>query len=289
LRIDQRRHQVDAGGRMSQQRTKFDLVKSSSTLLGTYFNDLQDQCAVVHLAGARGDFYADDIIVPLADHPEFMKIMINDVIPPTHDRHFFGGDATSFETLDFSDVFTLSFVDNMALFIDEMAHPLQPVRMKGDELYGEDPYYVMYVTPCQWNDWYLLASLNRAGAGEDEDGVNWHDKVPDYVKDHNLVIMKSLFGGKPGKYWSIPLPYGYNMFFLLGNTAEGVTRGNLSTSKAAGNIVGGLLEVDGAYNIASGATKASSRWGGKSLYRDLVDRTKAALDTNPKNVLLAAG
>ncbi|EFO7636204.1 DUF4043 family protein [Salmonella enterica] len=144
-----------------------------------------------------------------------------------------------------------------------MAHPLQPVRMKGDELYGEDPYYVMYVTPRQWNDWYLLASLNRAGAGEDEDGVNWHDKVPDYVKDHNLVIMKSLFGGKPGKYWSIPLPYGYNMFFLLGNTAEGVTRGNLSTSKAAGNIVGGLLEVDGAYNIASGATEASSRWGGE--------------------------
>ncbi|EAW9081382.1 hypothetical protein I6R01_003833 [Salmonella enterica subsp. enterica serovar Cerro] len=92
---------------------------------------------------------------------------------------------------------------------------------------------------------YLLASLNRAGAGEDEDGVNWYDKVPDYVKDHNLVIMKSLFGGKPGEYWSIPLPYGYNMFFLLGNTAEGVTRGNLSTSKATGNIVGGLL---GAFN-----------------------------------------
>ncbi|EDX0374224.1 N4-gp56 family major capsid protein [Salmonella enterica] len=158
LRIDQGRHQVDAGGRMSQQRTKFDLVKSSGTLLGTYFNDLQDQCAVVHLAGARGDFYADDIIVPLADHPEFMKIMINDVMPPTHDRHFFGGDATSFETLDSSDVFTLSLVDNMALFIDEMAHPLQPVRMKGDELYGEDPYYVMYVTPRQWNDWYTTTS-----------------------------------------------------------------------------------------------------------------------------------
>ncbi|EIW3134439.1 sialate O-acetylesterase, partial [Salmonella enterica] len=48
------------------------------------------------------------------------------------------------------------------------------------------------------------------------------------------------------------------------------------------------LGVDGAYNIASGATEASSRWGvGKPLYRDLVDRTKAALDTNPKNVLLA--
>lgn len=158
LRIDQGRHLVDAGGRMSQQRTKFNLVSSAKTLLGTYFNDLQDQCAVVHLAGARGDFMADDVIVPLASHPEFMKIMINDVLPPTHNHHFFGGDATSLEAVDSSDVFTLSLVDNMALYIDEMAHPLQPVRLKGDELYGEDPYYVLYVTPRQWNDWYTSTS-----------------------------------------------------------------------------------------------------------------------------------
>lgn len=158
VKIDQGRHQVDAGGRMSQQRTKFDLAVSARTLLGTYFNDLQDQCAVVHLAGARGDFLADDIIVPLASHRDFEQIMINDVMPPTHDRHFFGGDATSLEAVDSSDVFTLSLVDNMALFIDEMAHPLQPIRMKGDELYGEDPYYVLYVTPRQWNDWYTSTS-----------------------------------------------------------------------------------------------------------------------------------
>lgn len=92
---------------------------------------------------------------------------------------------------------------------------------------------------------YLLASLNRAGAGQDEDGVNWYDKVPDYVKEHNLVIMKSLFGGKPGEYWSIPLPYGYNMLYMLGGTAEGVASGNLKPAKAAGNIVGGML---GAFN-----------------------------------------
>ncbi|EBX9279696.1 N4-gp56 family major capsid protein [Salmonella enterica] len=158
LRIDQGRHLVDAGGRMSQQRTKFNLVSSARTLLGTYFNDLQNQCAVVHLAGARGDFMADDVIVPLASHRDFKEIMINDVMPPTHDRHFFGGDATSLEAVDPSDVFTLSLVDNMALFIDEMAHPLQPIRMKGDELYGEDPYYVLYVTPRQWNDWYTSTS-----------------------------------------------------------------------------------------------------------------------------------
>ncbi|EIZ2110549.1 hypothetical protein MOQ95_005271, partial [Salmonella enterica] len=92
---------------------------------------------------------------------------------------------------------------------------------------------------------YLLGSLNRAGAGQDEDGVNWYDKVPDYVKEHNLVIMKSLFGGRQGEYWTFPLPYGYNMFYLLGGTIEGVGSGGIKPTKAAGNIIGGAL---GAFN-----------------------------------------
>ncbi|EDW6064250.1 sialate O-acetylesterase [Salmonella enterica subsp. enterica serovar Oslo] len=46
--------------------------------------------------------------------------------------------------------------------------------------------------------------------------------------------------------------------------------------------------ADGTFSAASGATEASSRWGvGKPLYQDLISRTKAALDKNPKNVLLA--
>lgn len=46
--------------------------------------------------------------------------------------------------------------------------------------------------------------------------------------------------------------------------------------------------ADGAFNAASGATEASARWGtGKPLYQDLLSRTKAALDQNPKNQLLA--
>lgn len=88
---------------------------------------------------------------------------------------------------------------------------------------------------------YLLGSLNRSVAGEDDDGVNWYDKVPSDVKERNLVIMKSMFGGKAGEYWSIPLPYGYNVFFLLGHTAEGVAAGDLTASRAAGNVVGGIL------------------------------------------------
>ncbi|CNG28943.1 Uncharacterised protein [Yersinia enterocolitica] len=158
LKINQGRHLVDAGGKMSEQRFKHNLNKTARTLLGTYFNDVQDQSATFHLAGARGDYMADDTIVPLADHGEFGKIMINDVLPPTYDRHFYSGDATSMETLDAADLFTLATVDNIALFLDEMAHPLQPIRMSKDELANEDPYFVLYVTPRQWNDWYTSTS-----------------------------------------------------------------------------------------------------------------------------------
>ncbi|EKC2495573.1 5'-nucleotidase [Salmonella enterica] len=46
--------------------------------------------------------------------------------------------------------------------------------------------------------------------------------------------------------------------------------------------------ADGTFSATSGATEASVRWGvGKPLYQDLIARTKAALDSNPKNQLLA--
>ncbi|EED8311875.1 DUF1737 domain-containing protein, partial [Salmonella enterica subsp. enterica serovar Minnesota] len=46
--------------------------------------------------------------------------------------------------------------------------------------------------------------------------------------------------------------------------------------------------TEGAFTESSGATEASSRWGvGKPLYQDLLLRTKAALQKNPKNILLA--
>ncbi|ELO4358596.1 DUF1737 domain-containing protein [Escherichia coli] len=45
---------------------------------------------------------------------------------------------------------------------------------------------------------------------------------------------------------------------------------------------------EGSFSEASGASADSSRWGaGKPLYQDLLSRTRAALEKNPKNRLLA--
>ena len=84
---------------------------------------------------------------------------------------------------------------------------------------------------------YALSVLNRMSAGEDDDGENWYDKVPAYEKERNLVIMKSVFGGEEGEYWKIPLPYGYNVFYILGSSAEAVQNDPSKIAKQSGDLV----------------------------------------------------
>lgn len=158
LKINQTRHGVDAGGKMSQQRTKHDLIRTARVMLSDgYYGRLLDQRAIVQLAGARGDYIATDIILPTEDDPELGDILINPITAPTYERHFFGGDATSFETIDAADKFNLSAVDNLSLFLSEMVNPIQPIRLASDPAGGE-PLYLLRVTPRQWNDFYTSSS-----------------------------------------------------------------------------------------------------------------------------------
>ncbi|PSW05462.1 LPD38 domain-containing protein [Photobacterium lipolyticum] len=87
---------------------------------------------------------------------------------------------------------------------------------------------------------FAFAAMNRAG--EDDDGVNWYDKVPNYVKERNFVIMKSFLGGEQdGSYWKIPMPYGYNLFSVIGTSMEAVVSGSKTTASGAGDIVTAAL------------------------------------------------
>ena len=84
---------------------------------------------------------------------------------------------------------------------------------------------------------YFIAMVNRMFAGLDDDDENWYDKVPDHVKERNIVLMKSVFGGPDdGTYWKIPLPYGFNVFSVLGTSIEGAMYGNKSPLKSAANL-----------------------------------------------------
>lgn len=68
-----------------------------------------------------------------------------------------------------------------------------------------------------------LGVLQRIIGGDDEDGVNRYDRVPDYVKERNLVLMlpSSMQPSNEDDlrdfYVKVPLPYGWNTFMVAGD------------------------------------------------------------------------
>tara|TARA_R110000850_G_scaffold121623_4_gene239464 strand:+ start:40804 stop:47319 length:6516 start_codon:yes stop_codon:yes gene_type:complete len=78
---------------------------------------------------------------------------------------------------------------------------------------------------------YALAMFNRMLSDEDDDGELFYDKIPDHVKERSLVLMT---GGKD--YIKVPLPYGYNVFSVVGTHAEKVAAGQSSLTDAGKNL-----------------------------------------------------
>lgn len=157
-KINQGRHMLDSGGKMTQQRTMQDLVQIANSMLAPYYLKYSDEVTHVQLAGARGNDLAGWIL-PDASDSEFNELIVNPIVPPTFDRHFYGNDATSLTNLDSTDKFSLADVDKLRLAIDEMANPLQPVKFAEDPAAEDNPFYVLLVTPRQWYD------INRSADG----------------------------------------------------------------------------------------------------------------------------
>lgn len=96
---------------------------------------------------------------------------------------------------------------------------------------------------------YGLDMLNMMLSDDDDDGESFYDKVSDFDKSRNLIIM---LPGERGKHVKIPLPYGYNAFYALGRAASQISRGEdwkgatgmfLQTVVDAFNPVGGTDNI----------------------------------------------
>lgn len=59
----------------------------------------------------------------------------------------------------------------------------------------------------------VTAMGNRIWGGEDDDGIPYYDKLPDWLKSRYFVVMVP---GTEGNYVSVPLPYGYNVLHVMG-------------------------------------------------------------------------
>ena len=149
--VNQCRGGVDPGGRMSQHRTVHNLRTVAKANLVGWNARLEDQIAQIHCAGDRGHADDEEWVVPLDTDPEFAEIMVNSVLPPTYNRRLIAGGGDSFTDIGTSDQLTLTDIDRLRGILDELAFPLQPIKLQGDPASEDQPLYALWVTSRQWH------------------------------------------------------------------------------------------------------------------------------------------
>ena len=149
--IDLATFNVDAGGKMSRQRTRWDLRRIAKTASLDYFKRLRWQRAIVQMFGARGHQVGSSWDIPLATDADFAEIMINvngagtNVQCPTYNRHYVinGTGLTrgglQLASLATTDKWKLSNLDNLALILESMETKIPSPRFYGDEQAVDSP------------------------------------------------------------------------------------------------------------------------------------------------------
>ncbi|WP_036289548.1 N4-gp56 family major capsid protein [Methylosinus sp. PW1] len=144
--IDQLRHPVSAGGKMSRKRTSHDLRKVARDRLSDYWSQYIDEMHFMYLAGARGinqDFIEDT---------DYTGHAGNALQAPDAQHIIYGGVATSKASLASTDKFTKGVVEKaviastMMRALDPNAANMLPVTVNGE------PHYVCLMTPFQEYD-----------------------------------------------------------------------------------------------------------------------------------------
>lgn len=279
LKIDQGRTMVDSGGRMTRQRTMHDLQKVARTLLTPYYGRLEEQLSLVHLAGARGDNTAADWLVPQENDPEFDEIVVNPVVPPTFDRHFYAGDATGLGDIDSADTFDLDAVDNLRLFLDEMAYPLQPIRYEKDPRSEDNPFYVLVVTPRMWHDFWTStdgAMLRTLQSNAFQRRADFKHPIftGDCVMWHNILIRKQRH--------IIRFNSGSNVTVCTNTKDAQTTTETVGTNVERGILLGGQALAN-AYGNTSGRGSLPFSWNDEPTdHKNVVEHSIAWMNGKAK-------
>lgn len=228
---------VDAGGKMTQQRTLQDLRNIAMAQMTNYFARLDDQTSLVHLAGARGFQSQNDWVVPLQSDADFSDIVVNTVKAPTYNRHFVASGANLVKggqqlgSIATTDILSLSHIDALRTYIDELEYPLQPVRIADDPAAADDPMWVMFVTPRQYSS-LLTASGSTAIRSFQQNAWN----RASYGSKHPL------FRGEVGM-WNGILVKKLNraIRFTTGTSVNIITSANAVTATESSQAIAGAI------------------------------------------------
>jgi len=133
--IDQIRHSVSAGGRMTRKRTAHDLRKIAKDRLSDYWAEYMDQITFIYLSGARGinqDFYEDT---------DYTGFATNALQAPDAQHLVYGGVATSKASMVSTDIMSRDLIEKintnagMIRALDPDAANMVPVSIEGEQRY----------------------------------------------------------------------------------------------------------------------------------------------------------
>jgi len=262
IKIDLSSKVIDAGGSMSQQRTKWQLREIALAELSGYFPRLTAQTSLVHLAGARGSQQGTDWTIPLQSAPSFASVMVNPVKAPTFNRHFVvnGANLTAggqqLASIASTDQLKLAHLDNIRKRLDDMDQPLQPVKMDGDKAAQTSKMWVFLATPNQYSILLTEGSLRAFQQNAVNRAAYFDTRHP-------------LFAGEVGMWNGILVIKNERAIrFMPGDSTQIITSGNAATATESAQTVNGslgagyavergLLLGAQALGIAYGKTKTS--------------------------------
>lgn len=212
--IDQIRHPVSAGGKMTRKRTAHDLRRIAKDRLAEYWSQYIDELYFIYMSGARG--INEDYIEPTS----FAGHAGNAIQAPDAFHIIYGGDATSKATIDATDTMSRLLIERatvkakMMRATDPKTANMVPVTVEGGK------HYVVVMSPYQEYDlrnevgergWLEVSKaaagaegrkspIFRGGSGMINDTVlHKHSsavRFSDYGAGGNVAAARALFMGR---------------------------------------------------------------------------------------------
>lgn len=260
VKIDNATWGVDAGGKMSQKRTKHNLRLIAMKQHLGYWPSLMWQRTLVQLAGLRGQQTGQSWKVPLVSDPDFADIMVNPVKAPTYNRHYVVDGSTlvkggaQLASIDSTDMLKLSHLDELAVRLKSMDTKMQPVIINDDPAAMDSPIRgVLFVGPGSYKS--LLTDLTASNNIRAFQQAAWNRAS--YGSKHPL------FRGEVGMWNGILVrEMDYSILMNAGDAVAHVTAANRLTATETDvtvNSIGASYQVE--RSLLMGAQAAFCAYG----------------------------
>jgi N4-gp56 family major capsid protein len=162
--IDQMRHPVSAGGRMSRKRTIHDMRKIAKDRLAEYWKCYIDELIFIYLSGARG------INAEFIEPEGWTGHASNSIQAPDASHILYGGTATAKNNVTTGDIMSRGLIERAATASkmirakDTEAADMVPVSVEGENRYVcvMSPYQAHSLRTASGSEWL---DIQKAAAG----------------------------------------------------------------------------------------------------------------------------